>query len=250
MTAFVDRLHDGRDWLKGRSECDSCKKTLGAADLVPVFSWLLNRGRCRQCHKKISIRYPLTEILTALAFWGSYLLWPESLAGFEVFKFIVWLGLVVAMVALVVFDIRWYLIPDRIMYPMILVAAVLVGIESIWFGGGTNLVRESVLGLATIGGLFYGLFVVSSGRWIGGGDVKLAFFFGILVGGPMKALLIVMLSSVAGTLLVLPLLGFKRVAMKTQIPFGPLLIAAGYFVFLVGNQIYDWYFVDLLGANL
>lgn len=246
VTALVDRLHDGRDWVKGRSECDSCHKQLQAIDLVPVFSWLANKGKCRQCQQPVSWRYPSIELVTAASFIASYHFWPVALEGFEVARFVAWLVVVIGLVAMSLYDLRWMLIPNRIVYPLLLLVVLFVVVEAIFFGGGTESVRGAILGLAACGGLFYLLYQLSSGRWIGGGDVKLGFLLGLLAGSLSKGLLVVMLASLAGVVITLPLVAFGKLTPKTRIPFGPLLMSACFFVVLFGQQLVDWYFKDLL----
>ncbi len=241
ITALVDRLHDGRDWVKGRSSCDSCKKTLAARDLVPVLSWLSSAGKCRQCKQKISWQYPIIELVTGALFVISYLAWPTDIVGFQQAKFTIWLITLVGLIALSVYDLRWFIIPNRIIYPLIALMTAVIAVESVFYGGGPALVRDSVLGLLACGGLFYVLFQVSGGRWIGGGDVKLGFLLGMLAGGVFESLMLVMLASVIGLVFSLPLILTKKLGPKSQIPFGPVLVVAGIVIFLAGESIVDWY---------
>ena len=108
--------------LKGRSMCPHCKHELAAKDLVPVLSWLYLRGKCRYCGKPIDDT-PLVEAATAALFAISYLGWPGPLdTGLQWLIFAVWLIFVVMFVALAVYDLRWLLLPNRVVYPLILLA--------------------------------------------------------------------------------------------------------------------------------
>jgi prepilin signal peptidase PulO-like enzyme (type II secretory pathway) len=100
--------------LKGRSQCVNCEHTLAAKDLVPVFSWLSLKGKCRYCKKPISYHYPAVELLMASLFVISYSFWPYGLTGTYWSGFIAWLVAIVILVALLVYDARWMLLPNRL----------------------------------------------------------------------------------------------------------------------------------------
>jgi prepilin signal peptidase PulO-like enzyme (type II secretory pathway) len=234
--------------LKGRSMCPDCKHELAAKDLVPVFSWIYLRGKCRYCAKPISWQYPLVEAATAVLFAISYAFWPQTLDGaLAVLVFAIWLIFVVMFMALAVYDLCWYLLPDRIVFPLILLAVVevlLVAAEaSDW-----HVVLNAILGALAIAGTFWLLFQVSAGKWIGGGDVKLAVVLGLLAGTPLRALLVLFFSSIIGTVCSIPILLRGKKAMKVQVPFGPFLLAATAVVVLFGTDIIDWYTLRLLGS--
>jgi leader peptidase (prepilin peptidase)/N-methyltransferase len=263
VNAFVWRLHEQEELrdrkkkptkaqldkfsiLKGRSMCPDCRHELAAKDLVPVFSWLSLRGKCRYCGKPISWQYPAVEASTAALFAISYWYWPADFSGVGLFQFIIWLGFVVAFMALAVYDLRWYLLPNRVVYPLIIVAALETVIIAIW-GADIGLLLKPLLGALVIAGTFWVLFQVSAGKWIGGGDVKLAVVLGLLAGTPLKALLVLFFSSVIGTICSIPILLKGKKGLKVQVPFGPFLLAATVVVVLFGTAIIDWYTDRLLG---
>lgn len=241
VNALVWRLHEHKDWVKGRSICVHCKHALAAKDLVPVVSWLWLQGRCRYCHKPIAVQYPVVESATALLFVGSYAFWPVALTGSQVAVFALWLVLMVGLMALLVYDLRWMLLPDKLIFPLIGVAVVQALI--VVFGSSHSLraLVNVVLAVAIGGGLFYVLFQVSGGKWIGGGDVKLGWLLGIIAGTPGRSLLLIFLAAVLGSLVSLPLLASKRLKPKSVIPFGPFLILGVIIVVLFGGHILDWY---------
>ena len=108
--------------LKGRSMCPNCKHQLSAKDLIPVISWISLKGKCRYCKKPISWQYPLVELLTALLFILSWLFWPVELsASWQYLAFITWIIMLVGLVAMAVYDTKWMLLPDKILYPLVLV---------------------------------------------------------------------------------------------------------------------------------
>jgi leader peptidase (prepilin peptidase) / N-methyltransferase len=225
---------------KGRSMCPDCGHELAAQDLVPVLSWLSLRGKCRYCHKPISWQYPLVELITAGLFVLSYVTWPLERSGVGLFQLVVWLGLLVAFMALAVYDLRWFLLPDRIVLPLVLVAVGQTIVVALWRKDFAAF-WQPVVGMVIIFGLFWLLYQVSAGKWIGGGDVKLALVLGLLSGSPTKAFLVIFVASLLGTVVSLPVLARGKQSFKLHIPFGPYLLAATYIVVLYGGYISDWY---------
>jgi prepilin signal peptidase PulO-like enzyme (type II secretory pathway) len=226
---------------KGRSMCPNCKHTLAWYDLVPVFSWLSLGGKCRYCKKPISWQYPLVELLTSALFVISYVAWPLAFGeAWVTVCFITWLVSLVGLVALTVYDIRYMLLPNRIVYPLIYITAgslvlqFMLGrpIQDIW----------SILGaIAVAAGIFWVLYQVSGGTWIGGGDSKLGVLAGLLLASPIQAFLFLFVASLLGLLYTMPLLLTKRLTRASRVPFGPFLIAALIVVVLWGAKITTWY---------
>ena len=241
VNAFVWRLHEGRDWVKERSECVHCHHELAAKDLVPVLSWLWLRGKCRYCHKPISAQYPLIEASTAILFVLSWIYWPYLVQGAQIVVFGLWLVILTGLIALLVYDLKWMLLPNKLVFPLTGLAATmqLMIILSNWQGWGKLL--SIAIAVLIGGGIFYILFQLSDGRWIGGGDVKLGFLLGLLAGTPAKSLLVIFLAGLLGSLVSLPLIASKKLGRTSTIPFGPFLIVAGIIAVLFGNQIIDWY---------
>ena len=226
--------------MTGRSMCPNCQHLLAAKDLIPVISWLQLRGRCRYCHKRYEDT-PITELVMPLLFVLSYIYWPIPWDNKGVFLFVCWLLFIVGFVALIVYDIRWLLLPNRIVWPLAVLAFVQVFVVATLYGGGYKLLLTSLYGLLIGGGIFYLLFQISKGEWIGGGDVKLGAVLGIIVGGPWQALLLLFVASCLGTLFSLPMLLTGRVTKSSKIPFGPFLIVAAIIVSLFGASLVTWY---------
>lgn len=227
--------------LSGRSMCPNCQHALGFWDLIPVVSWLGLKGKCRYCHKPISWQYPLVELVTAGLFVASYLYWPMVFDTRGILFFGNWLIMLTGLVALAVYDLKWMLLPDRIIKPLIALATILILTDVFAFEGGLDAIRRAILGLAFCGGIFYLLYQLSGGRWIGGGDVKLGFLLGLIVGGPLEALLIIFIASFLGTILALPIMAMGKQNLKMHLPFGPFLIAATIVVYLFGADLISWY---------
>jgi leader peptidase (prepilin peptidase) / N-methyltransferase len=224
----------------GRSMCPHCSHELATKDLVPVLSWLSLRGKCRYCRVAISWQYPVVELLTGVLFVVSYLAWPLAMHGVGLFQFVLWLLFVVAFVALAVYDVRWFLLPDKIVLPLALLAALQTVVVALW-GHHTAQLWQPALSACIIFGLFWGLFQASKGTWIGGGDVKLAITLGLLAGTPLGAFLVMFFAALLGTLASLPLLVKGKRGLKMHIPFGPYLLLATIVVVLYGAPMVDWY---------
>ncbi|MBW3569139.1 prepilin peptidase [Candidatus Parcubacteria bacterium] len=230
--------------VNGRSRCVHCRHKLGMYDLIPVLSWLYLRGRCRYCHEPISLQYPLVELSTVILFIISYLYWPgfqdSILEMAEVVDFGVWLAALTGLIALVVYDLRWMLLPNKIIFPLLGLAGLNVLLQSILTSSADPL-TSSLWGALIGAGIFYLLFQLSDGQWIGGGDVKLGFLLGILVGGPLPAFLMLFIASLLGTAYSLPRIIGGGLTVKARLPFGPFLIAGGIITKLFGQGIVDWY---------
>lgn len=240
INALVWRLHEGKDWVNDRSECPHCHHKLAPLDLVPVFSWFFLRGKCRYCRKPIPDS-PLVELAVPALFVLSYVFWPEPLEGYGLFSFVLWLVSLVGFIALAVYDLKWFLLPNVIVFPLIGLAAVQVVARLVFFDGTWQTALGSVAGAAVISGLFYGIYAASKGRWIGFGDVKLAIALGLLAGGILPALVLLFVASFVGVLSSLPLLLAGKANRKSHLPFGPMLITGLIIVMLFGQAIIDWY---------
>lgn len=233
---------------KGRSMCPHCRHELAAQDLVPVLSWVYLRGKCRYCGKRISVQYPLVELTTAGLFVVSYLWWPQAFDPAQSAVFVLWLALITGLVALAVYDLRWSILPNRLIYPMGVIAAVQAAVVIATSANPGTALLDMVAAVVVGGGLFYLLFQVSKGRWIGGGDVKLGWLLGLIVGTPAAAALFIFIGSIIGSLVSVPLMAAGRLKRTSTIPFGPFLIAGAVITVLFGASILDWYsrtFVNL-----
>jgi prepilin signal peptidase PulO-like enzyme (type II secretory pathway) len=238
INAIVWRLYVGRSWVRGRSMCPECKHKLAAKDLVPVFSWLVLGGKCRYCKAKIHWQYPVVEIITAglFALSASRMMPQTWLDGLQL---ALWLVMLTMLIVLTVYDFRWMILPDKVVYPAILLAGVWLML------GATEAFDLHTLAGPTeaavlAGAMFYALAAISKGRAMGGGDIKLVFLMGLLLGlkGTMLALLIAFNTGAIFGLLMLALHRKKR---RDHIPFGPFLVLGTLVAFLYGQDIVQWY---------
>lgn len=225
---------------KGRSMCVHCRHELAAKDLVPVMSYIWLQGKCRYCKKPIDDT-PLTEVLTPVLFVVSYHWWPLAWTGEAKMLFGFWLVFLVGLIALAKYDLRWFLLPDRVLFPLAYLLVAQVVLQFVLFSGGKDLAIRTIWGFLIGGGIFWLLYQLSDGKWIGGGDVKLGWLLGVLVGGPANSLLLIFIASLLGTAVSLPLLATGKAKRKSHLPFGPFLIAAAIIVQLFGASLVSGY---------
>jgi leader peptidase (prepilin peptidase)/N-methyltransferase len=231
---------------KGRSMCLSCGHELAGKDLVPVVSWLTLRGKCRYCGARIPDT-PIAELAVPTIFVISYSWWPYSLqTGLNKALLVVWLACAVAFVALALYDLRWFLLPDRVVFPLIGLSVVFTALQALAADNPAATVGSAALGVLILAGLFFALHYFSDGRWIGFGDVKLAVALGLLAGTGINALILLLLASVLGVLVGLPGLLKHNLGMTSKIPFGPFLLLAGIIVVLWGGSVSHWYLNTLI----
>jgi prepilin signal peptidase PulO-like enzyme (type II secretory pathway) len=229
--------------VNGRSICPNCKHILAWYDLFPVFSWLWLRGRCRYCKKHISWQYPLVELVAAAVFIFSYAFWPLNLDGAGSWILLItWLVSSVGLLALAVYDVKWTLLPNKIIYPTFFIAAAgrliyLIGYEPHKLHG----LLYWLASVAVASGIFWLLYLVSSGNWIGFGDVRLGLITGTVLASPSKSFLMIFMASVLGTLFALPGLISGKKTFVSKLPYGPFLILATWLVLLFGDKILNWY---------
>jgi leader peptidase (prepilin peptidase)/N-methyltransferase len=233
---------------KGRSMCSNCRHPLAPQDLVPLISWLWLRGKCRYCHEPIQDT-PWLEALLPVAFVLSYIFWPyefgagngAAVDAYGSLAFGFWLIFLVGFAVLTIYDLRWQLLPDRVVRPLVAVAIVQVLLHAAMFSGGVTVLTDAFWGVVMASGIFYILYVASKGEWIGGGDVKLGIVLGLLVGGPLNGLLVLFVASSLGMLASVPQLMRHKLNRKSAIPFGPFLMAAACLVVLFGSRFTDWF---------
>ncbi|MBP6924161.1 MAG: prepilin peptidase [Candidatus Pacebacteria bacterium] len=230
LNVYIYRFHTGKS-LSGRSHCLSCGTRLSWYELLPLVSYLGLRGKCRTCCSLIPSRYFIVELLTGVLFAATSLISNDLIE-------ILYLWIVSALlVVIAVYDIRHFIIPDALTFS-------LVGLIALWtlyrFWLGVPLVTLGTDIFAALAGVgfFFFLWFISHGRWLGFGDVKLAFPLGLLVGAPYVFSMIVTsfwIGAVVSVTLVV-LSKFERgklylrfatpkLTIKSVVPFAPFLIA-------------------------
>lgn len=234
--------------IHGRSMCVYCEHDLSWKDLIPVFSWVSLSGRCRYCGHRISWQYPAVELVTALLFIASYIAWPEKIDFnfLSIFIFASWIFTLIGLVSLIVYDLKWMILPNKIVYPLIFLNIFTFFIEYLQ-NASTNTLINFIFSVVVASGIFWLIFQLSNGQWIGGGDVKLGILIGVLVADPYKAFMIIFLASTLGSLYSMPGVFLNKFDGKSKIPFGPFLIVATIVVYFYGSLAIEWYKSVALG---
>ncbi len=237
LNAALWRMRTRESVLKGRSYCPKCRHQLAAADLIPLLSFLILRGRCRYCSLPISPSYFMIEAVTGLLFLLVALVsFPAGAAAMTapaLAKLI--LGWFAGCVLLMVFvyDFRYMLIPRSLTLPaavLVFLANAALGLDLLWLAMG------AVIG----GGFFWLQRLISRGKWVGGGDVNLGLLMGALLGYPM-ILVAFFLAYISGAFVGVILMALRRKSMKSELPFGTFLSAAAIITMLYGQPILEWY---------
>lgn len=222
LNCVIYRLETGRSFLQGRSFCPHCKHQLSFWDLIPVFSFLFLGGKCRYCYQKISWQYPLVELATGIIFFQTATMVSNISTG-------VYLLLIIPfLVVIFVYDLKHYIIPDKVIYP----AIAIVGIF--------NFQIINFLSAILAASFFLVIVLASRGKGMGIGDIKLAFFMGLFLGWP-SILVALFLAFLTGAIIGTGLIISKNKTLKSEVPFGPFLVVGTFIALFYGNQIINWY---------
>lgn len=271
LNVVSDRTISEKSATKGRSECESCGKNLGPLELIPVISFLLQRGKCTSCKSTLSWYYPLSEILTGMLF----LLVVQHLEPFSrsapAYIWVVLAYLLVVtcfFIILLLTDLKYYLLPNKIVFPAIYFVLAFLTFNLV-FSIGYSYYQMSIdplgkyllevgfwelqswrsfdaylytlLSSGVIYIFFWLLTKIKNGQAMGGGDVKLAFLIGLVVGFPNN-ILAIFLGFFTGALVSLGLIIFKLKSVKDIVPFGPFLIFGCFLALIWGEEILNFYF--------
>ena len=212
-----ERVYTGQSWFKGRSRCNSCRRTLGAPDLVPVFSWLFYRGRCRTCHARVPAMYAAFEAILGVLFGLSYLTFGLTIV------LAVFLAALVTLTFIVYYDLRHTIVPWGSSLLLIVLSAAFTIIRIPSFKSLEIILLTAVI----IGAAFFSLHFLSKGRAMGLGDAPVSFALSLLVGS--AAIPGLLFSFWIGAVVGILILVFRRGGPKMgiEVPFVPFL-AIGY----------------------
>ncbi len=277
LNVIICRLATGEGMVKNRSHCPKCGQVLRWYELIPIVSFFILRGRCRACREKISWQYPLVEAATGLLFVAVF-----QLVSLSVYQFgdlglgVLPLGgdstglisgltlkgglqigyywfIISCLIIIFVYDLRHYIIPDKVLWPAIgaaIVYQLILAFDFASLRSGNNLFPELVEGVKTFypyllaalvaAAFFLFLVLITRGRGMGLGDVKLVFLMGLVLGWP-SILLALFLAFCLGALVGVGLIILGRKTMKSQIPFGPFLILGTLAALFWGQQIIGFY---------
>lgn len=233
LNVVIARLPADESFFGGRSKCPSCGATIRARDNIPLVSWIVLRGRCRDCGARISWRYPLVELLTAVIFAATVAVHHDDTT-----KLVLGLVLTTFLVPIAFIDLDVQRIPNKLTLPAAILAVIL----------GTALdpggeIERLIAGAAAAA--FLGLPALINPKGMGMGDAKLTGVMGLYLGAAVApAILIGLVTGVIGGIAIVAMVGMGE-GRRTRIPFGPFLAFGGIVAMLFGQPIVDWY-SDLL----
>ncbi|OYX44170.1 hypothetical protein B7Y94_00310 [Candidatus Saccharibacteria bacterium 32-49-12] len=225
-----------------RSRCLNCQKPLRWFNLIPLVSWLYQHGRCQACQQPIGRFEPLIEVSVAAVFIASYVFWPGEIASsLAIAEFVVWLMAVVVMAILFAYDAKWFLLQDRHNLALAVVGTVTTGIAITGSSNPSETLLSALGAVGVLSGIYLLLYLVSKGRWIGFGDIKLGVGLGLLLVDWKLAILAFFMANLIGCLYVIPGMLSGRLGRQSQVPFGPFLILGTIIAKLFGAAIIAWY---------
>lgn len=226
LNALIFRLKNNKNFFSGRSMCVHCEKQLSWQELIPLFSFLIQNGTCKKCKKSIPKSYFFVEFFTGILFMHSLFVFSELHQ--IIFSWIV----ITLSVLIFVYDLKYMLIEDRVSIPFMGVILVFLAFHPEYA------IQHILTGLGVA--LFFIIqILVTKGKGVGGGDIRLGFIMGLLLGWPM-ALYALMTSYMIALIWILPLLLVKKVSMKSRIPLGPFLIIGMLLFFFHGKFLVEY----------
>lgn len=244
LNVVIYRSSIGESWVHGRSHCESCKKQIAWYDNIPLLSFALLRGKCRNCGKKLSYSHPIVEGLTGIIFvwwWvvGS-LFFQLTQMPFTVLQPLVWLVVALLLLVIAVVDLKELVIPTT---PLIFLSVLVIIYRVALVASGIMRLQDfvySVLAMATVTLVFWSLWYFTRGRGLGFGDVQLVVPLALLVGWP-DVFVWLFVSFLSGAVIGLLLIAFGQAKFGKPVPFGPFLILGTVAALIWGNQLVSWY---------
>lgn len=246
LNCVIYRLETGGNFLKGRSFCPHCRHILEWRDLIPVFSFFILKGKCRYCHKKISLQYPIVELATGTLFVFivfHFLQYINIDVNYTVafFASIYYLVMASFLIIIFVYDLKHYIIPDKVVFPAILLSGIWYLVSGIFLNIYTKYEIMNIIYSAVGAAVFFlAIVLISRGKGMGIGDIKLAFLMGLILGWP-NILAALFLAFFIGAIIGLGLIIFGKQGLKSEVPFGPFLITGTFLTMFFGKQLIIWY---------
>ncbi|KKQ27440.1 MAG: Type 4 prepilin-like protein leader peptide-processing enzyme [Candidatus Magasanikbacteria bacterium GW2011_GWC2_37_14] len=232
LNALVYRIHEKKS-LWTRSACPNCQKEIIWYDNIPVFSFLFLKGKCRNCHNKISWQYPLVELALGILF-----LVPTLFISYPDLKILIsllvqWL-IIFDLAFIFLYDYKYQEILDLSIWPLVIFL-----FDFNYFFEVFSIVNM-LIAVAIGGGFFLLQYLISRGRWIGGGDIILGVLMGVILGWP-NILLALFIAYILGGIVGVILLLLKKKQANSEIPFGTFLVIGTLVAMWWGNRIVEWY---------
>lgn len=243
INVVIYRTIKGQSWVKGFSKCDHCGKHLRWYDNIPLLSFLFLRGKSRDCGQPLSFIHPVIEATTGLLLVSWYWLGQSYFQLDGAFAYLqpaFWLAVGLLLLMIVIADYLYMIIPDGLVAVLLgltllyRLSLVMVGVMPL-----SELIA-SVIVTAVIFSFFAGLWLMTGGRGMGLGDVKLVLPLGLLLGWP-QAVLGIFLAFILGAIISLLLLAVHKKRFGQTIPFGPFLVLGAVIALVAGNELIGWY---------
>jgi len=257
LNCLIWRLHK-QESLLNRSYCPKCRRQIAWYDNIPLLSFVILGGRCRYCHQAISWQYPAVELVTAILFLIAFIIntkypitnfeFPNNIQypisniqtssnfKFQISNFILlfryWF-IISVMIVIFIYDLRWYLILDVVTLPACLAVFILnllLGVN-LW-----NLLISGIIGSS----FFLIQYLISRGKWIGGGDIRLGLLMGLALGWP-RVLVAIFMAYLLGSIVGLGLILSDKKSWGSPVPLGIFLSVATVITLFWGEQILQWY---------
>ena len=232
----IDSFPEKYNLVVPGSACPKCKTSIKPWHNLPVFGWLMLKGKCAACHAPISARYPIIEFITGLLV--ATLAWHFGPSWQFVFASI----LTFVLVALTGIDLDEMLLPDQMTLPLLWLGLIINLNHT--FASPTDAIIGAAAGYLSLWSIFWLFKILTGKEGMGYGDFKLLAVFGAWLGWQMLPL-VILLSSLVGALVGITMIVSKRLKQGNPIPFGPYIAAAGWIALLFGQQIVDWYLSTL-----
>lgn len=236
LNVLILRLPAGKSIL-GFSKCPKCQKGISWYDNIPLLSFFILKGRCRNCRAKISWQYPLVELITGFLFLFVFWIYGADLIFLIYVLFLTSLLVVIALI-----DLKHFIILDSLILSGFLVSLFYFMFTPYYFTPDCSIlscsILDSLFGVLFFAGIYAFLFFISKGKWLGFGDVKLALLLGFTFGFK-NALDIFYLTFLIGFIFAIILVGLKKVNFKTEMPLGALMAGASILFLLSGFSILD-----------
>ena len=216
-----------------RSECPVCRKKILWYDNVPIFSFIFLKGKCRSCNAGISWQYPVVEVCTGILFLLAAIYHQVDVVGISLLL-VRDLAILFFLFCVFLYDLKYQEILDR----FTTIPAIILFFLTLLFGSKSAESMGAGIGIGA--GFFLIQFLISKGRWVGGGDIRMGFLMGVILGSPL-VILALLLAYMGGAIVGIVLILLKQKNMKSEVPFGVFLSAATVITMFYGASILRWY---------
>ncbi len=245
ISVVIYRIHrSAKTIITGRSKCPHCEETVSVRDLIPIASYLILRGKCRNCSKEISYTYPLLELMTGLVFVLLFFKYPFldnalifSLENIGLYLLYGFYSLI--LIFTFFYDVQYLAVSDEVLLPAILIALIATFAAPL-----TPTFFDALFGGALAAGFFALQSLISRGKWVGLGDIRVGAFMGVILGWQLT-LLALFAAYIIGSIFSL------RIILKTKewhgikIPFAPFLVTGSFIALFWGDFLINWYLRSL-----